>query len=73
MVYKLKHDPIEDMLKSYDKILKSYLDLIDEGYSIIFATGLSQEPYDRVKFYYRLKDHNSFLKKLVLNLIMFKN
>ena len=50
------------MLKSYDKILKSYLDLIDEGYSIIFVTGLSQEPYDRVKFYYRLKDHNSFLK-----------
>ena len=59
-----KHDPIEDMLKSYDKILKSYLDLIDEGYSIIFATGLSQEPYDRVKFYYRLKDHDSFLKKV---------
>lgn len=59
-----KHDPIEDMLKLYDRILKSYLDLIDEGYSIIFATGLSQEPYDRVKFYYRLKDHNSFLKKV---------
>ncbi len=57
-------DPIEDMLKMYDTILKSYLELVDKGYSIIFATGLSQEPYDRIKFYYRLKNHNSFLKKV---------
>ena len=48
----------------YDTILKSYLELVDKGYSIIFATGLSQEPYDRIKFYYRLKNHNSFLKKV---------
>ena len=61
------------MLILYDKILKSYLKLVDQGYSLIFATGLSQEPYDRVKFYYRLRNHNSFLKKVGLNLIMFKN
>jgi len=58
------HDPIEDMLIIYDEILKSYLNLIDDGYNLIFATGLSQEPYDRIKFYYRLKNHDSFLKKI---------
>lgn len=59
-----KEDPFKDMLNMYDEILKSYITLINNGYNIIFATGLSQEPYDKIKFYYRLKDHNSFLKKL---------
>jgi hypothetical protein len=57
-------DPIEDMLILYDEILKSYLKLVDQGYSLIFATGLSQEPYDREKFYYRLSNHDAFLKKI---------
>merc|ERR1711991_591789 len=30
---------------------------------IIVATGLSQKPYEELKFYYRLKDHASFLEK----------
>lgn len=59
-----KFDPIEDMLVIYDDILKSYIELINDGYNLIFATGLSQEPYDRIKFYYRLKNHNSFLKRI---------
>ena len=58
------HDPIEDMLIVYDNILKSYVELLNKGYSLIFATGLSQEPYDRIKFYYRLSNHSSFLKKI---------
>jgi hypothetical protein len=57
-------DPFKDMLIMYDEILKSYINLINNGYNVIFATGLSQEPYDRIKFYYRLSDHKSFLKKL---------
>ena len=48
------------MLIFYDQIINSYLKLIDQGYSLIFATGLSQEPYDREKFYYRLRNHNHF-------------
>ena len=31
---------------------------------IIVATGLSQKPYEQLKFYYRLEDHASFLKKV---------
>ena len=57
-------DPIEDMIVVYDNMLKSYIDLINSGYNLIFATGLSQEPYDRLKFYYRLKNHDSFLNKI---------
>ena len=59
-----KYDPIKDMLKMYDEILKSYLSLTNKGYNLIFVTGLSQKPYNKVKFYYRLKNHESFLKKL---------
>jgi hypothetical protein len=31
---------------------------------VIIATGLSQKPYDELKFYYRLKDHRAFLENL---------
>ena len=26
------------------------------------VTGLAQKPYDRIKYYWRLKDHADFLK-----------
>jgi hypothetical protein len=38
-----------------------------KNYEIILATGLSQKPYDRLKYYYRLVDHKNFLKLLDLN------
>ena len=31
---------------------------------VIVATGLSQKPYEHLKFYYRLKDHAAFLNKI---------
>ena len=52
-------DPIGEMLLVYDRILADYLELDDT--EIIVATGLSQRPYDRAKFYYRLRDHRTFL------------
>ncbi len=55
-------DPVAEMLQVYDRILGDYLHL--PGVSLLIATGLSQQPYDRVKFYYRLKDHASFLQLL---------
>jgi hypothetical protein len=55
-------DPVAEMLKVYDRIVSDYLDI--GGVEKIFATGLSQKPYDRVKFYYRLKDHQAFLQML---------
>jgi hypothetical protein len=55
-------DPVAEMLSVYDRIVGDYLQLA--GAEKIFATGLSQIPYDRVKFYYRLRDHRAFLRTL---------
>lgn len=55
-------DPVRDMLKVYDSILGDYLELQKIGAKVLIATGLTQVPYERVKFYYRLKDHLDFLK-----------
>lgn len=57
-------DPVLDMIRAYDRMLGDYLALCDEGTRLIVATGLTQIPYDRVKFYYRLKDHAQFLHAL---------
>ena len=38
-----------------------------KNYELIFATGLSQKEYDKPEIYWRIKDHESFLKKLDLN------
>mgnify|MGYP000967702549 CR=1 FL=1 len=55
-------DPFLEMLKVYDGMLLDLLEL--PNMEIIVATGLSQKPYEQLKFYYRLKDHASFLKKV---------
>lgn len=53
-------DPVLDVLELYDQILGELSALPDTD--VIVATGLSQKPYDIVKFYYRLKDHAAFLR-----------
>jgi hypothetical protein len=57
-------DPVAEMLKLYDRLLADYLRLpdLDGHVSTIIATGLSQQPYDREKYYWRLRDHNDFLR-----------
>ena len=55
-------DPILEMLHIYDSMLLDLLNLPDT--EVIVATGLSQKPYEQLKFYYRLKDHASFLEKV---------
>ena len=62
-----KLDPFSEMLEVYDRIIEEYL--ADDEYELIVATGLSQLPYDRVKYYYRLKDHFDFLKKIGINFL----
>ncbi len=57
-----KNDPFFEILKLYDNIIGDYLKFKD--YNLMIATGLSQEKYDRVKYYYRLKNHRNFLDKL---------
>lgn len=56
------YDPFLEMLKVYDQMLQD-LHALKET-EIIVATGLSQKPYEHLKFYYRLKDHKAFLKKI---------
>ena len=56
------YDPFLEMLKVYDEMLLDLLKLPNT--EIIVATGLSQKPYEQLKFYYRLKDHASFLEKM---------
>jgi hypothetical protein len=60
-------DPIKDMILFYDDILYEYTKI--KNYEVILATGLSQKPYDRVKYYYRLKNHSNFLKILKINFL----
>ena len=62
-----KFDPFSEMIEVYDLIIEEYLD--HEDYELIIATGLSQRPYDRIKYYYRLKDHFDFLKKIGINFL----
>jgi hypothetical protein len=62
---KESYDPIEDMILFYDSILHEYSLL--ENYEIILTTGLSQKPYDKLKYYYRLIDHQNFLKIIGIN------
>lgn len=58
-------DPFLEMLDTYNAIL---IDIQDQKKSeYIIATGLSQKPYDKVKYYYRLKNHNNFISKLGIN------
>jgi hypothetical protein len=58
-------DPFLEVLDLYDKIIGDYLQL--SSYQIIVATGLTQQPYTKTKFYYRLKNHEKFLRDLNLN------
>ncbi len=55
------NDPFFEMLKVYDEML---VDMFEwTNMEIIIATGLSQKPFEHLKFYYRIKDHSSFLDK----------
>lgn len=52
-------DPFLEMLKVYDEMMLDLLILPNT--EVLVATGLSQKPYKKLQFYYRLKDHKSFL------------
>jgi hypothetical protein len=55
-------DPLADVLALYDIIVGEYFGRSDT--EVVLATGLSQKPYDRIKFYYRLNAHAEFLSDL---------
>lgn len=53
-------DPFRDMIKVYDKIIRDVMS--HDKYDLLIATGLTQVPNERNEFYYRLKNHDKFLK-----------
>ena len=55
-------DPIEDSFFYLDYIFKK---LTNKG-AFIVMNGFSQIPYDRIKFYWRIKDLNKFFKSVGL-------
>ena len=60
-----KKDPIKEAFFLYDNILKSYIE--NRDYAIVIATGLTQIPYDTIKFYYKIKNHPEFFSLLDIN------
>ena len=53
-------DPLEEVLLAYDYMLG---EILESSENSLIVTGLSQEPYNQVKYYYRLRDHAAFLNK----------
>ena len=59
-------DPLLDVLSLYDSALadlQAYADTVENG-RVIIATALHQDPHERETYYYRLDDHESFLKRI---------
>jgi hypothetical protein len=55
-------DPLADVLDLYDTIVEDYFSRDDT--EILLATGLAQKPYERIKYYYRLRKHADFLRRI---------
>lgn len=64
---KSDEDPLAEVLYFYDKIIGEYFSRSDT--EVVLATGLSQIPYDRIKYYYRLNDHANFLINMGISFV----
>ena len=60
-------DPVLEVYQQYDEILGNLTDIPHARH--IIATGLSQKPYEKPVFYYRLADHASFLNFLDIDYV----
>jgi hypothetical protein len=58
-------DPLLDVYRLYDRILAD-VQRLPGSPRIMLATGLHQDPHPVEQYYYRLKDHAQFLRKLDL-------
>jgi hypothetical protein len=56
-------DPVIEVYRLYDSILGAVRKANPEA-RIMIATGLHQQPFGHLKFYWRLRDHADFLAKL---------
>jgi hypothetical protein len=56
-------DPVAEVYTAYDTILGQVCDAFPDA-RIMLATGLHQDPHGEVTFYWRLRHHAEFLKKI---------
>ncbi|WP_268123048.1 alkaline phosphatase family protein [Roseivirga pacifica] len=52
-------DPLFEILNEYDKLLGR---LLKTGARLLVATGLHQKPHKHLTYYWRLKEHDEFLR-----------
>lgn len=55
-------DPLIEILELYDRVLHELQNL--ENVRLMISVGMQQVPYEKTTFYWRFKDHSSFLKKI---------
>jgi hypothetical protein len=58
-------DPVLDVYRLYDRIVGRFRDALPDA-RIIIATGLHQNPYPTTLYYWRLTDHDRFLRTIDL-------
>ncbi|MEM7610309.1 MAG: alkaline phosphatase family protein [Pseudomonadota bacterium] len=56
-------DPLLDVYAAYDRILGLVQNTFPDA-RLMIATGLHQDPHENITFYWRLKNHDSFLTRL---------
>jgi len=56
-------DPLKEVYIAYDRILRAVREAFPTA-RVMIATGLHQEPHERVTFYWRLRRHADFLKRI---------
>lgn len=56
-------DPVLDAYKAYDLMVGQIQQALPT-YRLMIVTGLRQEPHERTTFYWRLRDHEAFLRKI---------
>jgi hypothetical protein len=58
-----QEDPVGDVYRLYDHILGQVQRRFPSA-RLMIATGLHQDPHSKVTFYWRLKDHSTFLRRI---------
>jgi hypothetical protein len=56
-------DPLLDVYTLYDTVLAQVLRAFPDA-RIMLATGLHQDPYPKLTYYWRLRDHSAFLTRI---------
>jgi hypothetical protein len=56
-------DPLLDVYTAYDRILGSIRTQFPDA-RIMLATGLHQDPHRKITYYWRIRDHAAFFKKI---------